>query len=115
MLPCHRHVRTSNSFVGGRAFQPLAQPTGGGRSPNGHPFFGGFRFLVASPSARDLFVSARDLFLGAMRSTKHYQPIHEGPTRQFGGDEQMFGEKQQIPHEGHSDQEASIRQPTLIR
>jgi hypothetical protein len=40
-----------------------------------------------------LFIIARDLFIGAMRSTKHYQPIHKGLTRQFGGNQQMFGEE----------------------
>jgi hypothetical protein len=65
MFPSHRHVRTP---LLGPEFQPLSQPTGGGRSANRYPFFIGFRFLVASPSARDLFVCAKNLFVGARRS-----------------------------------------------
>jgi hypothetical protein len=51
----------------GRAFQPLAQPTGVVRSPNRYPFFVGFRFLVAPPSAQDLLVCAKRLFVPAKR------------------------------------------------
>jgi hypothetical protein len=61
----------------GRAFQPLAQPTGEGRSPNRYPFLGGFRFLVALPFAPDLSVSARDLFLGAMRFRVRHDAVAE--------------------------------------
>jgi hypothetical protein len=43
--------------------QPLAQ-----QRVQQPPFFREFRFLVASPPVRDLFVCAKHLFVGAMRS-----------------------------------------------
>ena len=53
----------SNSFVGAEHSQPLAQ-----RRAQQPPFFREFLFLVALPPVRDLFVCARHLFVGAMRS-----------------------------------------------
>jgi hypothetical protein len=85
-------TRHLHSAAVGEAAKFFASPT----SPSGR-----YR-LVALTTSADLFVHARDLFAGA-NPLKSVSCRHNCP---HGSNEQIFGAKEQLPHEGQRDQEA---------